>query len=247
MTPPFRRVLVANRGEIALRIIRACHEMGMEAVAVYSRRGCLGGARARRRPRRAARAAAGRGELPADRRAWWPPRSTSGAEAVHPGYGFLSEREAFARAVEDAGLAWVGPPPAVIAALGDKLAARRIAREAGVPHVPGTLEPALVDGPDQVAAVLAAAREVGLSAPGEGRGRRRRAGDAPRRGRRRAGRRPAGRLARGGERLRRRLGLPGARDPAGAPRRGAAAGRRGRATSWRSASGTARSSGATRS
>ena len=142
VTPPFRRVLVANRGEIALRIIRACHEMGMEAVAVYS------DADAAAAHVRAADHAVRLGPPPAaesylridargGRRA-----STPGAEAVHPGYGFLSEREAFARAVEDAGLAWVGPPPAVIAALGDKLAARRIAREAGVPHVPGTLEPA---------------------------------------------------------------------------------------------------------
>jgi acetyl/propionyl-CoA carboxylase alpha subunit len=103
----------------------------------------------------------------------------SGAEAVHPGYGFLAEREAFARAVQEAGLAWVGPPPAAIAALGDKLAARRAAREADVPHVPGTLEAAPVDRPEAVEAVLAEARRVGYpllvkaAAGGGGRGMRR--------------------------------------------------------------------------
>ena len=178
MTPPFRRVLVANRGEIALRIIRACHEMGMEAVAVYS------DADASAAHVRAADHAVRLGPPPAAESylridALVAAAVDLGAEAVHPGYGFLSEREAFARAVEDAGLAWVGPPPAAIAALGDKLAARRIAREADVPHVPGTLEPALVDTPDQVAAVLAAARDVGFpllvkaAAGGGGRGMRR--------------------------------------------------------------------------
>jgi acetyl/propionyl-CoA carboxylase alpha subunit len=176
VTPPFRRVLIANRGEIALRIIRACHELGMEAVAVYS------DADASAAHVRAADHAVRLGPPP-------PAESylrldvvvaaavACGAEAVHPGYGFLSEREAFARAVEDAGLAWVGPPAAVIAALGDKLAARRTARQAGVPHVPGTLEPASVDEPDQVEAVLAAAREVGFPLLVKG-GRRRWARDA---------------------------------------------------------------------
>jgi acetyl/propionyl-CoA carboxylase alpha subunit len=103
----------------------------------------------------------------------------SGAQAVHPGYGFLSEREAFARAVEAAGLTWVGPQPATIAALGDKLAARRTARDAGVPHVPGTLEPAGVEGAEDIEAAVAAARRVGFpllvkaAAGGGGRGMRR--------------------------------------------------------------------------
>ncbi len=178
MTPPFRRVLVANRGEIALRIIRACHEAGMEAVAVYS------DADAAAAHVRAADDAVWLGPAPAAESylrldAVVAAALTTGAEAVHPGYGFLSEREAFARAVEDAGLAWVGPPPAVIAALGDKLAARRIAREAGVPHVPGTLEPAVVDTPAEVEAIVAAAGELGFpllvkaAAGGGGRGMRR--------------------------------------------------------------------------
>jgi acetyl/propionyl-CoA carboxylase alpha subunit len=178
MSPPFRRVLVANRGEIAVRIIRACHEMGMEAVAVYS------DADAAAAHVRAADRAVRLGPAPASEsylriETVVEAALTSGAEAVHPGYGFLSEREAFARAVEAAGLVWVGPPPAVIAALGDKLAARRTARDAGVPHVPGTLEAVAVDRPDAMAAVLDAARAVGFpllvkaAAGGGGRGMRR--------------------------------------------------------------------------
>lgn len=178
MTPPFRRVLVANRGEIALRIIRACHELDMEAVAVYS------DADASAAHVRAADVAVRLGPPPAVDSylrldAVVAAAVAAGAEAVHPGYGFLSEREAFAQAVEDAGLTWVGPPPAVIAALGDKLAARRLARVADVPHVPGTLEPAAMDRPDAVASVLAAAEEVGFpllvkaAAGGGGRGMRR--------------------------------------------------------------------------
>ncbi len=178
MTPPFSRILVANRGEIALRIIRAAHEMGMQAVAVYS------DADATAAHVRAADAAVRLGPAP-------PAESylridlvvaaalASGAEAVHPGYGFLSERAAFAQAVADAGLLFVGPSPATIAALGDKLAARRTARAAGVPHVPGTLQPAPVDRPDQLEGVLAAAEAVGFpllvkaAAGGGGRGMRR--------------------------------------------------------------------------
>ena len=178
MSPPFRRVLVANRGEIALRIIRACHEMGMEAVAVYSDVDVAAAhVRAADHAVRLGPPPAAESYLRVD--AVVEAARASGAEAVHPGYGFLSEREAFARAVEEAGLAWVGPPPAAIAALGDKLAARRTAADAGVPHVPGTLEPAPVDRPDQLAAVLAAARTVGFpllvkaAAGGGGRGMRR--------------------------------------------------------------------------
>ena len=178
MTPPLRRVLVANRGEIALRIIRACHELGMEAVAVYS------DVDASAAHVRAADAAIRLGPPPAAEsylriEAVVAAAVEAGADAVHPGYGFLAEREAFARAVEEAGLTWVGPPPDAIAALGDKLAARRIARAVDVPHVPGTLEPAPVDRPDRVAAILVEARTIGFpllvkaAAGGGGRGMRR--------------------------------------------------------------------------
>jgi acetyl/propionyl-CoA carboxylase alpha subunit len=178
MNPPFRRVLVANRGEIAVRIIRACHELGIEAVAVYS------DADRHAAHVRAADVAVRIGPAPA-------PESylladvivaaavATGAQAVHPGYGFLAERASFAQAVEDAGLVFVGPPPAAIAALGDKLAARRSATAAGVPVVPGTLDPAPVDRPDQVAAIVAEAERVGFpllvkaAAGGGGRGMRR--------------------------------------------------------------------------
>jgi acetyl-CoA carboxylase biotin carboxylase subunit len=135
----FRKVLVANRGEIALRVIRACREMGIASVAVYS------DADAKAAHVREADEAVRLGP---------PPSSESylkgdliiaaakqtGAEAIHPGYGFLSEREWFARAVRDAGLVFIGPPAEAIAAMGSKTAARTLAIAAGVPVVPGTTE-----------------------------------------------------------------------------------------------------------
>src|SRR5437867_7951523 len=134
------RVLVANRGEIALRIIRACHEEGLEAVAVYSDADRLS-------PHgRAANAAVPIGPPPASESYLNIPKliaaaKGSGCQAVHPGYGFLSERETFARAVQDAGLIFVGPPPAAIKAMGDKTEARRRMQAAGIPVVPGTAAP----------------------------------------------------------------------------------------------------------
>ncbi len=135
-----KRVLVANRGEIALRVIRACHEEGLEAVAVYS-----AADRAAAHVRAADRAV----EIGP------PPPSESylridrliqaavdtGADAIHPGYGFLAERAAFAEAVAKAGLVFVGPPAEAIRAMGDKTEARRRMRDAGVPVVPGGHEP----------------------------------------------------------------------------------------------------------
>ncbi|MEO8227704.1 MAG: acetyl-CoA carboxylase biotin carboxylase subunit [Gemmatimonadota bacterium] len=135
-----KRVLIANRGEIALRIIRACHEAGLEAVAVYSTAD-------RTSPHvRAADIAVEIGPPPPtesylDISRLIAAAHSSGADAVHPGYGFLAERAAFADAVEAAGLTWIGPPPAAIRAMGDKTEARRRMDAAGVPIVPGASAP----------------------------------------------------------------------------------------------------------
>ena len=175
---PFRRVLIANRGEIAVRIIRACHELGMEAVAVYS------DADAGAAHVRLADVAVRLGPPPPSESylridAIVEAARMTGSQAIHPGYGFLAERAAFARAVEDAGIVFVGPRSDTIEALGDKLNARRLAARVGVPSVPGTLEPAPVDRPGQVAAIIEAARGIGFpllvkaAAGGGGRGMRR--------------------------------------------------------------------------
>ena len=135
----FDTVLVANRGEIALRVIRGCHEMGVRAVAVYSEAD-------RDAPHvRAADAAVCIGPPPSSQSYLLGDRIieaalATGAQAIHPGYGFLSEREWFARAVRDAGLVFIGPPAEAIAAMGSKTAARQLAVANGVPVVPGTTE-----------------------------------------------------------------------------------------------------------
>ena len=176
--PPFRRVLVANRGEIAVRIIRACHELGMEAVAVYSDADAAA-AHVRLADRAVRLGPAAPTESYLRIEAVVAAAIETGAQAIHPGYGFLAERAAFARAVEEAGLAFVGPPSASIDALGDKLHARRTAAAVGVEAVPGTLRPAPLERPDQVAAIVAEAAEIGFpllvkaAAGGGGRGMRR--------------------------------------------------------------------------
>lgn len=147
-------VLIANRGEIAVRVLRACHELGIRTVVAFSevdrealhvryadRAYALGGK------------AAGESYLHIEKLLDIARRS--GADAIHPGYGFLAERSDFAQAVQDAGLIWIGPPPAVLGLMGNKTSARVLMRAAGVPVIPGTDDP-LTDEE-----LLAAARQLG--------------------------------------------------------------------------------------
>jgi len=151
-----KRVLIANRGEIAVRVIRACQDHGLESVSIYSDEDrnsihaqmathsyALGGVSAVSTYLNIPRII----EIAKE----------SGADAVHPGYGFLSENALFAQSVIDAGLIWIGPPPAAIKALGDKVSARKIAAKAGAPLVAGTADP--VENADEI---IAFAKEHGL-------------------------------------------------------------------------------------
>jgi acetyl-CoA/propionyl-CoA carboxylase biotin carboxyl carrier protein len=151
-----KRVLIANRGEIALRVIRACKDHGLESVAMYSEED-----RDALHTQSADFAYSLNGTLAKDTYLNIPKiialAKEAKADAVHPGYGFLSENAAFAQAVLDAGLIWIGPPPAAISALGDKVSARRIAAAAGAPLVAGTKDPVTGHGE-----VLAFAKEHGL-------------------------------------------------------------------------------------
>ena len=136
----FSKILVANRGEIAVRVARTCRELGVGYVAVYSDVDAKA-----RHAVTADEAVHLPGVAPADTylnmEAVLDAARSTGAEAIHPGYGFLSENADFAEAVTDAGLVWIGPPPDATRSVGDKVEARRIANTAGVPIVPGTLEP----------------------------------------------------------------------------------------------------------
>ncbi|KAB2896136.1 MAG: ATP-grasp domain-containing protein, partial [Burkholderiaceae bacterium] len=135
-----KKVLIANRGEIAVRIIRACADYGVQSVAVYANADIDA-----LHARMAGEAYGLDGDKPADTYLNIPKlldiARKSGADAVHPGYGFLSENAAFAQAVIDAGLTWIGPKPSTITQLGDKVAARKIALQVGAPLVAGTQEP----------------------------------------------------------------------------------------------------------
>ena len=150
---PITRLLIANRGEIARRIIRTAHDMGISTVAIYAD----GDAQA---PfvKEADSAVALNGRTTAetylDVDKVLAACQRSGADAIHPGYGFLSENAAFAKAVIDAGLKWLGPTPEVIGLMGDKLSAKRLMDEAGVPTLPGIEISGDTD-------IVAAANEIG--------------------------------------------------------------------------------------
>ena len=140
LQPPFKKILIANRGEIALRVIRACHELGIEAVAVYS----------------TGDESSLHVKLADEAVCVGPPSSKlsylkmeniitaadiSDADAIHPGYGFLSENAQFARLCRECGINFIGPTPENIDAMGEKTRARKIAKEAGIPLLPGTIDP----------------------------------------------------------------------------------------------------------
>src|SRR5215471_1459378 len=151
----FKKILIANRGEIACRIIRTARRMGITTVAVYS------DADAEALHVQMADEAVGIGPAPSAESYLSIQRIVeacrqSGAEAVHPGYGFLSENQAFARALAKAGIAFIGPGPEAIAAMGDKIQSKKLARDAGVSSVPGYL--AVIPDPDSAVKV---ARDIG--------------------------------------------------------------------------------------
>src|SRR5205814_1073816 len=173
----FRKILIANRGEIACRVIRTARRMGIATVAVYSE------ADAEALHVQMADEAVAIGPGPSAQSYLKIERivdacRATGAEAVHPGYGFLSENPAFARALADAGMTFIGPGPEAIAAMGDKIASKKLARAAGVSSVPGHLD--VVPDADTAVAI---ARDIGYpvmikaSAGGGGKGMRIAAGD----------------------------------------------------------------------
>ena len=151
----FKRILVANRGEIALRVIRTAREMGIETVAIYSEVDAKA-----LHVRMAHFAVALGGTVPResylDMDKVLRAALDTGAEAIHPGYGFLSENAEFARKVIEAGLAWIGPPPDAIDQMGDKITSRRVMTKAGVPVVPGLTDPV-----DSAADAIEAAKGIG--------------------------------------------------------------------------------------
>jgi acetyl/propionyl-CoA carboxylase alpha subunit len=167
---PFRRLLVANRGEIAIRVIRTCREMGIEPIAIHSDADVDAlHVRAADRSERVGPPPAVDSYLSIE--AVVDAAIRTGAEAIHPGYGFLSENAAFARAVQDAGLVFIGPPASALEALGNKLAARLAAEQVGVPIAPGMQLAADADA--SAVAELGFPLMLKAAAGGGGRGMRR--------------------------------------------------------------------------
>ena len=237
----FKKILIANRGEIALRIIFACRELGIKTVAVYSEADenslhvrfadedvCIG----------PARSADSYLNVPAVISA----AEITGADAIHPGYGFLSESAYLAEVCEACHIKFIGPDPQVIRLMGDKARARRVMKKAGVPILPGS------DGPiESEEKALKLAKEIGYPGHRQGDGRRRRPRHARRARRRRSCRT---RSRRRSARPRRRSASATSTSRSTSSRRGTSSSRSSAistATSSTSASASARSSGATRS
>src|SRR5215831_12955966 len=167
----FKKILIANRGEIAVRVIRACHEMGIAAVAVYSDVD-----RASLHVRKADEAypigPAAAGESYLNIQKILDVAERSGADAIHPGYGFLSENARFARACADAGVKFIGPSPESMEMMGSKTRARQNMKRAGVPFVPGSEHGLALDAAERLAEQIGYPIMLKAAAGGGGKGMR---------------------------------------------------------------------------
>ena len=175
---PFNKVLAANRGEIAIRIFRACYDLGLHTVAMYSNEDT--GGQFRTHADEAYLIGENKSPVGAylDIPAIIDLAKRRGVDAIHPGYGFLSENADFARACEDAGISFIGPPSNILAMMGDKLSAKQIAIQAGVPIIPGSTEP-LKDGDDALEKAISFGFPIILKAAAGGGGRGMRRCDTP--------------------------------------------------------------------
>ena len=175
---PFNKVLAANRGEIAIRIFRACYDLGLHTVAMYSNEDT--GGQFRTHADEAYLIGENKSPVGAylDIPAIIDLAKRRGVDAIHPGYGFLSENADFAKACEDAGIAFIGPPSDILAMMGDKLSAKQIAIKAGVPIIPGSTEP-LKDGDDALQKAISFGFPIILKAAAGGGGRGMRRCDTP--------------------------------------------------------------------